>query len=160
MEPDASLWWPRYWRTRCDAALHSRLRPMLPPSALFAASILFAGCSAVPLQNSAEPANPPPYGTLVADALKKFKDYMNYSNFQISTARWVHAPTGWNWLVCVRYNDGGHERLYSFFIDSNAVVNQRYDIVTDQCAMQQYVPFDATTGTIGSPTPIRQQPIY
>ena len=164
MEPDASssrrLWWLRCCRTRCDAALNSRLRAMLRPSALFAALVVLADCSAVTLLDSAQPAAPPPYGKLVSDALKKFKDYATYSNFEISDARWVHATTGWNWLLCVRYNDGGHERYYSFFIDNNAVVNQRYDIVTDQCAVQQYVPFDATTGTIGSPTPLRQQPIY
>jgi hypothetical protein len=133
---------------------------MLRPPALFGVLITLGACSAVTLQNSAEPASPPVYGTLVAAALKKFKDYASYSNFEISAARWVHAPTGWNWLICVRYNDGGHERYYSFFIDGNKVVNQRYDIVTDQCGAQQYVPFDATTGTVGSPTPIRQQPIY
>ena len=97
---------------------------------------------------------------MAADALRKFTGYATYSNFEISGPRWVHATTGWSWLVCVRYNDGGHPRFYSFFIDGNKVVNQRYDIVTDQCGLQPYVPFDATTGTIGSPTPFQQQPIY
>jgi hypothetical protein len=122
--------------------------------------VMLAGCSAVPLLDSAEPATPLAYGTLVSDALKKFKDYASYGNFEISAARWVHVSTGWNWLVCVRYNDGHQERFYSFFIDNNKIANQRYDIITDQCAQQQYVPFDATTGTVGSPTPVRQQPIY
>jgi hypothetical protein len=130
------------------------------PAALFAALIVLAGCSAVPLQNNAEPASPPQYGRLVSDSLKKFKDFPSYGNFEIAPARWIHAPTGWNWLVCVRYNDGGRERFYSFLIDDHAVVDQRYDIVTDQCAVQQYVPFDAMTGTVGLPTPVRQQPIY
>jgi hypothetical protein len=167
MEPDASsarrLWRLRYCRTRCDAApnLQSSAMPRPPaPFAVLTMLVMLAGCSAVPLLDSVEPAAPPPYGTLVSDALKKFKGYAGYSNFEISGARWVHAQTGWNWLVCVRYNDGGRERFYSFFIDNNAVVNQRYDIVTDQCGLQQYVPFDATTGTVGSPTPVRQQPIY
>ena len=167
MEPDASsshrLWWPRYCRTRCHAAPNSRSRAPRQPSAPFAALIMLvmlAGCSAVPLLDSAEPAVPPSYGTLVSDVLKKFKGYASYTNFEISAARWVHAPTGWNWLVCVRYNDGQQQRYYSFFIDNNRIVTQRYDIVTDQCTLQQYVPFDATTGTVGSPTPVRQQPIY
>jgi hypothetical protein len=164
MKPDASLsrqlWWLRCCRTRYDRALTSRLHTMPRHQALFAVLVMLAGCSTVQLQDAAEPATPPSYGTLVSDALKKFKDYVSYSNFEISPARWVHAATGWNWLVCVRYNDGGRERYYSFFIDNNAVVNQRYDTVTDQCAVQQYLPFDATTGTVGSPTPVRQQPIY
>ncbi len=163
LEPDASssrlLCWLRSCRISCHA-LNSPLRLMLRRSALFGALIMLVGCSAVPLQDSTEPASPPPYGKIVSDALKKFKDYASYNNFEISGARWVHAATGWNWLICVRYNDGGRERYYSFFIDNHAVVNQRYDIVTDQCAVQQYLPFDATTGTVGSPTPVRQQPIY
>ena len=164
MEPDASssrrLCWLRRSRTRCDRALNSRLRVMLRPLTLLAALIVLADCSAVTLVDSAQPAAPPSYGKLVSDALKRFKDYATYSNFEISGARWVHATTGWNWLICVRYSEGGRERYYSFFIDNNAVVNQRYDTVTDQCAVQQYLPFDATTGTVGSPTPARQQPIY
>jgi hypothetical protein len=141
-------------------ALNPRLRAAVRPAALFAALIVLAGCSAVPLMDSAQTAAPPQYGAIVADALRKFTGYAAYSNFEISGPRWVHATTGWSWLVCVRYNDGGHPRFYSFFIDGNKVVNQRYDIVTDQCGLQPYVPFDATTGTIGSPTPFQQQPIY
>ena len=164
MKPDASasrgLWWLRCFRTRSDAAQRSRLRTMLRRPALFAALVMLAGCSSVPLLDTAEPATPPQYGTLVSDALKKFKNYLSYSNFEIAPARWVHASTGWNWLICVRYNEGGRERYYSFFIDNNKVANQRYDIVTDRCGLQQYVPFDATTGAVGSPTPLRQQPIY
>jgi hypothetical protein len=164
MKPDAPpsrrRWWPRCCQARCDTVLTSRLRTTPRRPALFAALVMLAGCSAVQLQDAAEPATPPSYGTLVSGALKKFKNYASYSNFEISGARWVHATTGWNWLICVRYNDGGRERYYSFFIDNNAVVNQRYDTVTDQCAVQQYLPFDASTGTVGSPTPVRQQPIY
>jgi hypothetical protein len=164
MEPDTSS--PRRpsrlhrYRTCRDEAQTSRLRAMVQPPALFAALFVLVDCSSVPLLDSAEPAAAPAYGTLVSDALKKFKDYVNYSNFEISSARWVHSITGWNWLICVRYDDAGHQRYYSFFIENNKVVNQHYDIVTDQCAAQQYVPFDATTGTVGSPTPVHQQPIY
>jgi hypothetical protein len=164
MEPNASSsrrpWWRHQCRTRRDEAQTSRLRALLRPPALFAALSILVDCSSVPLLDSAEPAVAPPYGTLVSDALKKFKDYASYSNFEISGARWVHSVTGWNWLICVRYDDASHQRYYSFFIENNKVVNQHYDIVTDQCAAQQYVPFDATTGTVGSPTPVRQQPIY
>jgi hypothetical protein len=147
-------------RTDRVAARGPRFRARVRAAALFAALIMLADCSAVPLFDSAQPAAPPQYGTIVSDALKKFTGYMSYSNFEISGPRWVHATTGYSWLVCVRYNDGGRQRFYSFFIDNNKVVNQRYDIVTDQCGPQPYVPFDATTGTIGSPTPVQQQPIY
>jgi hypothetical protein len=127
---------------------------------LFTASTMLAQCSAVP---PADPAQPPPplgYGKLIADALGKFKNFSSYSNFQISGPRWVHAATGWNWLVCVRYNDRGLERFYSVFIDGNTIANARYDVRTDRCAAQQYVPFDVMTGTVGSATQPLQQPIY
>jgi hypothetical protein len=164
MEPDA-LSPPRQrtlarLRTDRAAAPNRRLRAGVWPAALFAALIMLADCSAVPLMDSAQPAVSPQYGALVSDALKKFKGYTSYSDFEISAPRWVHATTGWSWLVCVRYNDGGRQRFYSFFIDGNKMVDQRYDIVVDQCGRQQYVPFDATTGAIGSPTPVQQQPIY
>jgi hypothetical protein len=141
------------------AAPNRRLRAGALPAALFAVLIALADCSAVPLLDSAQPT-PPQYGTIVSDALKKFSGYASYSNFEISGPRWIHTTTGWNWLVCVHYNDGGRPRFYSFFFENNKIVNQRYDIVTDQCGLQQYVPFDASTGTIGAPTPVQQQPIY
>jgi hypothetical protein len=43
--------------------------------------IALAACSAVPLLDSAQPA-PPPHGTIVSDALKKFSGYAGYSNFR------------------------------------------------------------------------------
>jgi hypothetical protein len=141
------------------AAPNPRLRAGVRLAALFAVLITLADCSAVPLLDSAQPA-PPQYGTMVSEALKKFSGYASYSGFEISGPRWVHTTTGWNWLICVHYNDGGRSRFYSFFIENNKIVNQRYDIVTDQCGLQQYVPFDVTTGTRGAPTPVQQQPIY
>lgn len=131
------------------------IKSCLPPlAALVAAAIMLAGCSAVPVENSTEPAPPANYGKTIADALKKFKDFANYRDFQISSLRWVHAATGWNWLVCVRYNDRGLTRFYAFFLDGDSVVNARYDVRTDHCAVQQYAPFDVMGG------PGTQQPIY
>lgn len=127
---------------------------------LFAAAIVLAQCSSLPAADPTQPMPPANYGTLVANALKAFKNIATYSNIQISPVRWVHVETGWNWLTCVRYEDHGATRFYSFFIDGNSIVNARYDVRTDQCAAQQYVPFDITTGTVGRPTPYTQQPIY
>jgi hypothetical protein len=121
---------------------------------------LLAACSALPPQSAAEPAMPSNYGVLVANALKPYQDFGRYSNFEISGLRWVHAETGWNWLACLRYDDNGHRRIYSLFFAGGAVVNARYDIVTDRCGVQQYLPFDLATGTIGTPSVPVQQPIY
>ncbi len=129
-------------------------------AALLAASIVLAHCSAVPPEDPTQPAPPANYGALVSTALKGFKGFADYSNFGISGLRWIHAASGWSWLTCVRYVDHGQQRFYTFFINGNTVVNARYDVRTDQCAAQQYVPFDAAAGTVGSPAPVPQQPIY
>jgi hypothetical protein len=137
------------------------------------AGLLLSACSAVPLTgNAAPPASPANYGVLVGNTVRGFNGYAAYSNFEISGPRWVHVSTGWNWLTCVRYYDRGQRRTYVFFIDSGAVVASRYSVLSDQCGAQQYLPLDATTGTVTAPTPapvpqdplspmaILQQPIY
>jgi hypothetical protein len=129
-------------------------------AALLAAAITLANCSSVPVDDPTQPAPPPNYGATVANALKKFKDFSSYQNFQISGLRWVHAETGWSWLVCVRFDDRGLGRFYAFFLDSSGIVNARYDVRTDRCPAQQYLPFDVTTATVGVPTPAAQHPIY
>lgn len=133
---------------------------VLLAAALLAAPIVLAQCSSALPEDPTQPAPPANYGARIAAALRGFKNFASYSNLQISPLRWVHAATGWSWLTCVRYNDNGLARFYAFFIDSNAIVNARYDVRTDQCAAQQYVPFDVTTGAVRAPTAISQQPIY
>lgn len=128
-------------------------------TAPMAAMMLLSGCSAVPLTgNAAPPVSPANYGVLVGTALRAFKDYAGYSNFDISVPRWVHVSTGWNWLVCVRYYERGQRRTYVFFIDNGAVAAARYSVRTDECGAQQYLPFDAATGTITAPPPVPEQP--
>jgi hypothetical protein len=130
-------------------------------AALVTAATLLAACSAVPLSQTAAPAAAPAnYGMLVANALRAFNGYPGYSNFEISLPRWVHAATGWNWLTCVRFADRGQRRTYVFFMDENAVVNSRYEVLTDQCGAQQYWPFDPASGavTAPAPAPVPQQP--
>ena len=137
------------------------------------AALLLSACSAVPLTGSAvPPASPANYGAVIGGTLRGFNGYAGYSNFEISQLRWVHAATGWNWLTCVRYYDRGRRRTYVFFIDNGAVASGRYGVLTDQCGAQQYLPFDAATGTVTAPAPmpvsqdplspmaILQQPIY
>ena len=145
------------WRQAAPTPEHrgSRIAALL-------AAIVLAQCSAVPPEDPMQPAPPANYGALVSAAVKGFKGFADYSNFGISGLRWVHATSGWSWLTCLRYVDRGQQRFYAFFISGNTIVNARYDVRTDQCAAQQYVPFDVTTGAIGSlaPAPAPQQPLY
>jgi hypothetical protein len=144
------------WRCARRAAAS----PGPPIAALLAATILLAQCGVALPEDATLPPPPANYGKLIANLVKTFKNLPNYTNFQISPLRWVHAETGWNWLACVRYEDRGATRFYAFFIGGDSIVNSRYDVRIDGCAAQQYVPFDITTGTVGSPTPFYQQPIY
>jgi len=128
---------------------------------LIAAAALLAHCSVVPLEDATEPAMPANYGAIIAKSLRTYPAFVGYTNFEISGLRWVHAETGWNWLACMRYDDRGRRRTYVFLINNNILVNARYDILTDLCDRQQYVPFDTYNGTIGVSTmPLQQQPIY
>jgi len=120
-------------------------------AAFLAASTMLAQCSAVPRDDATPAAPPQNYGALVANTLKTFKGFADYSDFQISSPRWVHTMTGWNWLTCVRYADHGRQRFYSFFISGNAVANGRYDVRTDRCGAQQYAPLNLTSGAIEAP---------
>jgi hypothetical protein len=119
--------------------------------ALLAACALLAQCSAVPMESAAAPSLPSNYGVLASNTVKGFQQFKTYSDLGIAAPRWVHVETGWNWLVCLRYEDRGHRRYYAIFIQGDSVVNSRYEILTDRCGAQQYVPFDLMTGAIKSP---------
>jgi hypothetical protein len=147
------------WRRRHPGRGRAKSR-LFRAAALLGAMVVLSQCTAVPPDDPAQPAPPGDYGKIVADALKKFKDFSSYGGFQISAPRWIHAETGWSWLTCVRYSDHGRQVFYSFFINGNAISNARYDVRTDHCAAQQYVPFDVNSGTIGSPSSTGPSPLY
>lgn len=115
---------------------------------LLAACMLLGQCSAVPMDSVAAPALPSDYGALAAKAVNGFKPFATYGNFEISPPRWVHGETGWNWLVCLRYQDRGRPRYYAIFFQGENVTNSRYDVLTDRCGAQPYMPFDLATGKI------------
>ena len=120
-------------------------------AALLSAGLALAQCSAVPLANGTQAPPPANYGALVAGPLRGFKGFAGWTDVQISGPRWVHTPSGWNWLVCVRFADHGRRHFYAFFLDSGSVISSRYDVRTDQCPAQQYAPLDPATGAVGAP---------
>ncbi len=127
---------------------------------LCAAAGVLANCSPVTFEIPAQPVPPANYGQIVAMALKPYPDFVGYANFEISAPRWVHTETGWNWLSCLRFQDHGRRRIYSFFINNGVVVDARYDTITDRCGAQQYQPFDRISGMIGAPMEQAPQPGY
>ena len=90
----------------------------------------------------------PSYREIVAKHLKStFKDYSPYDAFEISDPRWVHSFKGWNWLICVRFEDHGHRRVYTLFLDGDNIVDARYAVQTDQCGTQAYGLFEQMEGS-------------
>lgn len=164
MEPkEASGRWrrlPRPVRANFAAACRRPMAALAAVMALFVLFIVLVGCSTVALENSAEPALPEGYAVQISEVLKSFNGSKNFTNAEISDLRWVHISTGWNWLICVRYDDQGHRRIYSFFIKDKAIANFRADVVTDGCAARQYTPFDMATGTIRPAATESQPPVY
>jgi hypothetical protein len=124
---------------------------------LLTAAFMLAQCSSVPLADVTQ-SQPPDYGRLVSASLKGFKDFASNTNYQISAPRWVHAAIGWSWLACARFLDHGRQRYYAVFMKDGAVALSRYDVRTDRCAEQQYVPFDAMTGAVPTPPPMGPPP--
>jgi hypothetical protein len=126
---------------------------------LFAFNIL-TNCSELPVADSSQPAEIPNYGQIISQYVRGGWLQTKSSNVEISNPRWIHAMTGWNWLVCVRFQDGQVRRTYSFFIANNAVTNARFDVLTDSCGLQTYSPFDLSTGNGTAPTLQGLSPIY
>jgi len=125
-------------------------------AALLAACALLAQCAAVPTESAAAPPAPSDYRELAAKTVKDFQQFKTSSDLEISAPRFIHAQTGWNWLVCLRYADRGHPRYYAIFIDGNKVVNSRYEILTDRCGAQPYEPFDLAAA-VKPPPPVPQR---
>jgi hypothetical protein len=119
------------------------------------------GCASLQVLDPTEPASQPNYGPILASQISNsFRDFSKrtgstYTEFELSGLRWVQAPTGWNWLACVRFRDDGRLRWYAFFIDGKgSIINARQALLIDACAEQTYVPFDVARGKIGQPSPL------
>jgi hypothetical protein len=120
-----------------------------------------AGCSELAQSNQPMPATLPPYVQLAAAYLRAvFKDQVAYDRFEISSPRWVDSIKGWSWLTCMRFQDHGHVRSYTIFMQNDAVIDGRYSVETDACAVQAFTPFDVNKGVLGPITPSSQPALY
>ena len=121
--------------------------------ALMVSFILLSACGdvSVPKQDMPAAGIDPSFSTVVAGYIKStLKNSASYDALEISDPRWVHSVKGWNWLVCVRFQDNGHRRTYAFFIEEKTIVDSRYAVQSDGCSTQNYSPFNLTTAAIGS----------
>lgn len=103
-------------------------------------------------QSKPPPGPDPSYRNVIASCFKTtFKNYATYELFEISEPRWVSSIKGWNWLVCVRFVDGGRRRRYVLLFNGSTVVDGHYAYQTDACGSQSYVAFEQMGGLGLSP---------
>lgn len=122
---------------------------------------MLTACSALPAVVDDQSEPPPPYDRIAAQHFKKaFKDYASYGGIEISGLRRVFYTMGWSWLACVRFEAGGHRRLYAYYIQQDRVVEARYAVQTDECGTQQYAPFDLGSGTVAPAAAPGPGPLY
>ena len=105
---------------------------------------LITGCSDLAIPGEAVPPSElnPAYRKSVENYVRNtFKNYASLNNLEISDPRWVHSITGWTWMTCVRFQEGGHQRVYTLFL--NDLKYSRYAVQTDACNAQSYFPLDS-----------------
>jgi hypothetical protein len=154
-------YWPGRTLPRTVAVMFA---PILAPTVALIAALSVAGCSELASSTEQVPAG----GSNLANAtavvvrIKSLfnKDPANYKNFELSGQRWVHTLKGWSWLTCVRFQDHDHQRLYAVFVKDGSVVDDRYAVETDGCAIETYTPTDAGLDTARPMSFGITQPIY
>jgi hypothetical protein len=150
-------------RPRQRQSVSASLRRAIHAAPLLALTLL-PGCNGIalpPQEDAPAMGADVAYAKLVADRIRAtFKDHAAYAAYEISAPRWVHTLRGWNWLVCVRFQDHGRQRSYAVFVKGGAVVDSRYAVQTDACDLQAYAPFDVMFGAMRPTSVGAQEPIY
>ena len=136
---------------------HASVQRIVRRSALMLALIVLSACSkiALPIEDMPAMGADPSYGAIIAGYIKSsLTNSASYEAFEISGPRWMHSVSGWNWLVCVRFQDRGHQRTYAFFFKDREIINSRYAVQADACSSQAYSPFELATGAASPVAPI------
>ena len=106
------------------------------------------GCSVsglLPDWTSPEVAGPEPaYRFIVANGLAGIVGNPGSAGtFEISGLRRVDSLKGASWLACIKaQNFPQRPRHYAVFLQRERIVDSRLSVVTDQCEIQTYLPFD------------------
>jgi hypothetical protein len=111
---------------------------------LFALTVL-TGCSDITsaVDASAVTEGTANYRPLILAKFKEgFKDFATFTSFEMSDPRFVHSMIGPVWLTCVRFETQKQRRYYVFSIQNNQIVGSRYEVQTDECGKQSYMPVD------------------
>lgn len=128
--------------------------------ALLLALTLTAACGSLagPTDGAATSTLSPDYRTKVAKHLKVVFKGTIEGGVQISDPRWTQSNKGVGWMVCVRFQDRGHQRTYVFVFNGDDFIDERYAVVTDNCGTEGYSALDLgpgiRPGAFGDPGPL------
>lgn len=129
-------------------------------TALLLSLALTAACGSLATEVVPTSALNPDYRETVAKRLRATFSKMPMGNpVEISDPRWMQANKGWGWMVCIHFQDRGHQRTYVLLFDRNAFIDERYAVQTDACDAQTYSAFDLGSGgvrpgSVGDPGPL------
>jgi hypothetical protein len=129
-------------------------------AALLLALTLTAACGSLagPTDNAATSALSPDYRTMIAKHLKTLFKGTIEGSVQISDPRWAQSNKGLGWMVCIRFQDRGHQRTYVFVFDRDQFIDERYAVQTDNCGAETYSALDLgpgiRPGAFGDPGPL------
>jgi len=137
----------------------SRVRAARRAAALLSLT-LTAACGSLATDAVQTPALNTDYLQTIAKRLRAtFSKTPLTGPIEISDPRWVQANKGWGWIVCIRFQDRGHQRTYVMIFDRNEFLDERYAVQTDACGAQTYSGFDPGSGgmrpgSVGDPGPL------
>ncbi len=116
-----------------------------------------AACSSLAEPTATTPLNPDYRSTIAKHLKTAFKDAV-LGGVEISDPRWAQSNKGWGWMVCVHFQDRGHQRTYVFVFDRDDFIDERYAVQTDNCAAETYSALDLgpgiRPGASGDPGPL------
>jgi hypothetical protein len=139
--------------------LVSRVRAACHAAALLSLT-LTAACGSLATEAVQTTAPNPDYLQTIAKRLQAtFSKAPLSGPIEISDPRWVLSNKGWGWIVCIRFQDRGHQRTYVMIFDRNEFLDERYAVQTDACGAQTYSGFDPGSGgmrpsSVGDPGPL------
>ena len=137
----------------------SRVRGACRAAALLSLT-LTAACGSLATEGVQTTTLNPDYRATIAKRLHATFNKTPLSGpIEISDPRWVQANKGWGWMVCIRFQDRGHQRTYVMILDHNEFLDERYAVQTDACGAQTYSGLDVGSGSmrpgsVGEPGPL------
>jgi len=140
--------------------LHAVPRVCTARHAALLLGLALTACGSLATEVAPTAALNPNYRAVIAKRLRvTFRKMPMSEPIEITEPRWVQTNKGWGWMLCVHFQDRGHQRTYVVILDRNEFVDERYAVQTDACDAQTYSAFDLESGgvrpgSVGDPGPL------